>query len=368
MDTIISDFPIFYKYPDLIYLDNAATTQKPKQVIEALEEFYYNYNSNIHRGVYRLSEIATEVYEKARERVAQYIHADPDQIVFVKNATEALNIAIYNLRDRFIHTSYYEHHSMLLPIYRYAKGYKLCENIEDIKADTIAITHASNVTGKIYDVKLVRENNIKATIIVDGAQYVPHYKPDMKKMDVDMYAFSSHKMLGPTGLGVLYIKDPYRYEPLLLGGGIVSNVTDSMYRLLDNIERYEAGTPPIAEAYAFTVALSYLESKLDVLHRLDQEIIRKSTSLFEEYDIRPINTDQDIPIFSFYFKNIHAHDVAEMLDNYNICVRSGYHCAQPLHEYLNIGPTVRASFYIYNNIYQLEKLVKTLKQIVKIFK
>lgn len=364
MDTIISDFPIFTKYSNLIYLDNAATTQKPKQVIDALKEFYEDYNSNIHRGVYRLSEIATDLYEKAREKVARYINADPDQIVFTKNATEALNIAIYNIRDKVIDTTIYEHHSLLLPIYRYPKHYRIHYNIDDLRGDRIAVTHASNVTGKINDIKLVRENNPNAIIIVDGAQYIPHYRPDMKKLDVDMYAFSAHKMLGPTGLGVLYVKEPLRYEPLLVGGGIVSNVTEKMYSLLNNIERYEAGTPPMAEAYAFSIALEYLESKLELLNKLDKAILERSKILFEQYGIKPINTDQDIPIFSFYFKEVHAHDLAEMLDAHNICVRSGYHCAQPLHEYLNIGPTVRASFYIYNNLSQLEILVKALKQIV----
>ncbi|MEM1700532.1 MAG: aminotransferase class V-fold PLP-dependent enzyme [Candidatus Anstonellales archaeon] len=369
MDTIRSDFPILSKYPRLIYLDNAATTHKPKLVIDALSEFYINYNANIHRGVYRLSEEATDLYERSREIIARFIGAEPYQIVFVKNATEALNTAIWNFRSHDIQSTVYEHHSMLLPIYRYSKSYKLHSRIEEIKGDIIAITHASNVTGRVIDLKTVRENNPNAIIIADGTQYVPHMSIDIKSIDIDMYAFSGHKMLGPTGIGVLYIKNPEQYEPLMLGGGTVSNVTNRMFRLLDTVERYEAGTPPIAEAYALSKAVEYLSSKFEDLHQLDQRIIRIANRLFQEYEIYPVEMNTNIPIFSFYFSSIHSHDVAEMLDTYyDIAVRSGYHCAQPLHEFLGIGPTVRASFHVYNTEEELYKFMNALKNIILKFK
>lgn len=366
MDLIHSDFPILSR--KVIYLDNASTTQKPRVVIEALKEFYENYNSNIHRGVYNLSEQATELYEKAKEEVARYLNADPSQIAFVKNATEALNIAIYNFKNKEIASTIYEHHSVLLPIYKYSKSYKLYDKIDEIKADNIVVTHASNVTGKVFNIKEIRDNNPEAKIIVDGTQYTPHFRPDLAKLDIDMYAFSAHKMLGPTGLGVLYVKEPKLYDPLVLGGGIVSNVSSSNYKLLETIERYEAGTPPIAEAYAFSSSINYLVDKLDYINKLDKAIIAKAYELFEEYNIYPINLNHDIPIFSFYFEKVHSHDIAEMLDiMYNIAIRSGFHCAQPLHEYYGVGATARASFYIYNNLNELELLMKGLKTILKKF-
>ncbi|MCX8154741.1 MAG: aminotransferase class V-fold PLP-dependent enzyme [Candidatus Micrarchaeota archaeon] len=368
MDTISSDFPIFQRYPRLIYLDNAATTQKPRPVIEALREFYENYNSNIHRGVYSLSEQATDIYERSRERVARFIGADPSQIVFVKNATEGLNLAISNMRSREIVSTIYEHHSTLLPIYRYSKSYRLERDPYRIRSSNIVINHLSNVTGKVIDIQIVRDNNPDAVIVVDGTQYIPHFRMDLKKIDVDFYAFSPHKMLGPTGIGILYIRDPMKYEPLIYGGGTVSNVTERMYRLLDNNSRYEAGTPPIAEAYASSVAMDYLEAHREHLERLDREILKEANRLFDEYRIYPINRDQDVPIFSFYFQRIHSHDVAEILDTaHNIAVRSGYHCAQPLHEHLGIGPTTRASFYIYNSIEHLNRLMEALKNVVRKF-
>lgn len=368
MDTISSDFPIFQKYPRLIYLDNAATTQKPRAVIEAFREFYENYNSNIHRGVYSLSEQATELYERARERIAKFIGADPSQIVFVKNATEGLNVAISNMKSREIVSTIYDHHSTLLPIYHYSKSYRLERDPYSIRSQNIVVNHLSNVTGRAIDIRAIRDNNPDSIIVVDGTQYVPHFKLDLSKIDVNFYTFSPHKMLGPTGIGVLYIRDPLDYEPLIYGGGIVNNVTERMYRLLDSNIRYEAGTPPIAEAYATAVAIDYLEKHRDYLERLDREIIRRANELFDEYRIYPINRDQDIPIFSFYFREIHAHDVGEMLDTfYNIAVRTGYHCAQPLHEHLGIGPTTRASFYLYNPPEHLERLMEALKSVLRKF-
>jgi len=347
---IYSDFPILKK---VIYLDNAATTLKPKSIIKKMSEFYLENYANVHRGIYKLSEIATEYYEKSREKIAKFLGVEPYQIFFTKNATEGLNFIAWNFRSKVVGTTIKEHHSVLLPIMKYAK-IKL-----SLKEQYILTHHASNVLGTIQDIRSIRDDNPNSIIAIDGSQYVPHNFPDLKKLDIDAYVFSGHKLLGPSGIGVVYLKNPEEWEPMLLGGGTVSNVTIENYILVNSIEKFEAGTPPIAEAYGLSLAMDYLKN----IQKRDINLTMQK--LIDEFKIYPINRDQQIPIYSFYFKGIHAHDVAYYLDRYNIAVRAGFHCAQPLHEYMNIGPTTRASFYFYNNKKHALSLMEALSELIK---
>src|SRR3989338_5866373 len=375
---IRKDFPIFNTGKKLIYLDNAATSQKPSIVIDALHFFYSKSNANVHRGIYTLSEEATIKYEEAHKKVAGFINAKSfREIVFVRNTTEAINLVAYSwgrkniAKGDVIILSQMEHHSNIVPwqllarekgaIIKYAeidnRGKLRIESLESLlkgKVKLVAITQMSNVLGTINPVKKITSMAHKAgaIILIDGAQGVPHEPTDVQDIGCDFYAFSGHKMLGPTGVGVLYGKKEILNDmpPFLGGGDMIRSVSFEEARWNDLPWKFEAGTPAIAEGIALGVAIDYLKS-------LGMTKIKIYGHLAEERG----------GIVSFNLKDVHPHDVASVLSSENVAIRAGHHCAQPLHDRLGVSASSRASFYIYNTTDEIDDLVNGLKKARKIY-
>lgn len=391
IDKIRKDFPIFNNNGKLIYLDNAATTQRPNQVINSVVNFYKNYNANIHRGVYKISEEATLKYEAAHDKVAKFINANSsEEIIFTKNATEALNLVAYtsnlNGEDEIMLTKM-EHHSNTVPWQQLAlrTGAKL--NFIDIddngelkdfslnkNTKILAITHVSNVLGTINNIKelskTAHEND--ALIVVDGAQSAPHISVDVKNLDVDFFAFSGHKMLAPTGIGCLYGKRNLleSREPFLFGGDMIREVNFKGAKWNDLPWKYEAGTANIAGGIGLSAAVDYL-NKIGMENVEDYEKKLATYALDKLSDIKNIKIygpKKRAAIISFNLKGIHAHDIATLLDSENIAIRGGHHCAMPLMQELGIKGSARASFYIYNTKEEIDLLAKNLEKANEVFK
>jgi cysteine desulfurase/selenocysteine lyase len=402
-EIIKQDFPIFkrriYGKP-LIYLDNAATTQKPRQVIEAIREFYQNYNANVHRGVYRLSVEATEAFENARAKVARFINAKDSEIVFTKNATEALNLVAYswglcNLKkgDRILLTEM-EHHSNIVPWQLVAKhtgavvdyipinedGLLVDEEVDrllNLEPKIVSITQASNVLGTINDVKEIVEkaHKVGAIAVVDAAQSVPHMRVDVKELGCDFLAFSGHKALGPLGVGVLYGKRDLLKDmnPFLGGGDMISRVWLSGAEWNELPWKFEAGTSSVADVIGLGAAVDYLNS-------IGMSRVRAHEVRLTEYALKRLSEISDIRIYgprdldkrsgviSFNLSGIHPHDLATILDEEGIAIRAGHHCAMPLMTKLGVAATARASFYIYNSESDIDALVEGLYKARRIFK
>jgi len=402
-EVIKRDFPIFkrriYGKP-LIYLDNAATTQRPRQVIEAIREFYENYNANVHRGVYRLSIEATEAYENARAKVAKFINAEDSEIVFTRNATEALNLVAYswglqNLKrgDRILLTEM-EHHSNIVPWQLIAKHTGavidyipfneeglLVEEEKDrllsLGPKIVSITHASNVLGTINDVKEIVEkaHKVGAIVVVDAAQSVPHMPVDVKEIGCDFLAFSGHKALGPLGVGVLYGKRDLLKEmnPFLGGGDMISRVWLSGAEWNELPWKFEAGTSSVADVIGLGAAIDYLNSiGMDRVRAHEVKLTGYALKRLSEVpDIKiygPRDLDGRCAVVSFNLADIHPHDLAAILDEEGIAIRAGHHCAQPLLNKLGVAATARASFYIYNSESDIDALVEGLYKARRIFK
>lgn len=352
-----TDFPILKK--PLIYFDNAATTQKPKQVIEAVTNFYENSNANIHRGIHHLAEEATEQYETARKKVAKFINAKSEkEIVFVRNTTEALNLLAYTLRPKEVTVSVAEHHSNYLPWQRVAKKFNVIDLDQPLTGDFIAVAHASNVLGTIN--KIPRGK----VVVVDGAQAVAHFKVDVQKLGCDFYAFSGHKMFGPTGIGVLWGKQKLleKMPPFLVGGGMISGELP---------EKFEAGTPDIAGAIGLGAAADYLEKigweKIEKQEKILTEKMLKQLKSLKKLKLFNMGKNR-VPVFSFTIDGIHPHDAAQFLnDKYHIAVRTGQHCAGPLHQYLGVPATLRASLAFYNTEEEIDIFINALKDLIWTF-
>lgn len=396
IEKIREDFPILSK---VIYLDNAASTQKPMQVIEEMRNFYLHHYSNVHRGIYRLSEEATEMYEKARKKIAEFINVKKQEVIFTKNTTESLNLVAdtlirYLLKNRKkvrVLISIKEHHSNIIPWLICKERYKNVEldyvyldksnqiSVEDFerklkKCDILSLTGLSNVSGYKTPMSFFKRAKEEGKItIMDGAQLVPHSKIKIKY--VDFLAFSSHKMLGPTGIGVLYGRYKILSEiPCFLGGGeMIKEVYENKY-IADEIPyKFEAGTMPIAEAIGLRSAIDYI-NKIGI-ERIEKYERKLTKYLYEEIEKLKLGrikipfkwSENKIGIFSFYHKKIHPHDFSYLLDKYNIATRAGFHCAMPLHNYLNIKSTVRASLYFYNTYEEIDKFVNAVKDIDKKF-
>ena len=389
---IREDFPIF-KRRKIIYLDNAASTQKPIQVIKAIVDFYENHYANIHRGLHTLSQEASEIYEESKKVVAKFINARSwREIIYVRNTTEAINLLANTLPlkkgDKVV-TTIMEHHSNFLPWLRLKKLKKIQLEVVDINeeqeldmndlekkakdAKVIAVTWVSNVLGNINDLKEIRriadENG--SILVVDGAQGVPHLLTDVRKMGADFLAFSSHKMLGPSGIGVLYGKEELLEEldVFLVGGGMIKDVYLEDFTPAELPWKFEAGTPFIEGAVGLKAAIEYLTSVgIENIEKHERELIKLLVNGLEEMDIEYYGT-KDIKkrssLVSFNIKGIHAHDVAEYLNYKNIAVRSGLHCAHPLHKRLNIPASVRASIYLYNSESDIIALLDALKELIK---
>jgi cysteine desulfurase/selenocysteine lyase len=401
--SIRNDFPILSREIrpgiQLVYLDSTATTQKPLSVLKAINDFYRYNNANIHRGVHTLAEEATAMYEHARQGVAKFIHASSsNEIVFTRNATEAINLVAYswartNLRtgDLVLLTEM-EHHSNLVPWYQLAmeRNIKLEyipvteEGLLDLDVfrlllernpKLVSFSAMSNVIGTINPTHEMVKMAHKAgsLVLVDGAQSVPHLPVDVQALDLDFLAFSAHKMLGPTGIGVLYGKaNLLEVMPPFLGGGDMIKAVHLGSFLPNEIpHKFEAGTPAIAEAVGFAAAIEYLTGiGMDSVQKHEQGMSKYAMQKLEEIPgiriLGPV-AEKRAGVVSFTLEGIHPHDVAQILDHYGVAVRAGHHCAQPLHERYGVVATTRASFYLYNEKNEVDKLVNGIHQVKKIF-
>ncbi|MDK4082583.1 cysteine desulfurase [Staphylococcus pseudintermedius] len=402
VEAIIKDFPILEQQVNgkrLAYLDSTATSQKPKQVIDALSDYYERYNSNVHRGVHTLGSLATDGYEGARETVRRFIHAKYfEEIIFTRGTTAAINMIAHSYGDANVGegdeivVTQMEHHANLVPWQQLAKrqgatlkfipmaedGTITLEAVRETVSERtkiVAIAHVSNVLGTINDIKAIAEiaHEHGAIISVDGAQSVPHMKVDVQDLNVDFYSFSGHKMLGPTGIGVLYGKREHlnQMEPTEFGGDMIDFVDLYDSTWTDLPTKFEAGTPLIAQAIGLQAAIEYIESiGFDAIHEHEQALTTyayEQMSQIEGIDIYGPSKDKRAGIITFNLKDVHPHDVATALDTEGVAVRAGHHCAQPLMKWLNISSTARASFYIYNTKEDIDQLVEGLKQTKEFF-
>ena len=390
-----NDFPIF-KNNNIIYLDNASTTQKPKQVIDAMVNYYEYYNANVHRAIYKIAEKSTLEYENARKIISNFINSKTNEIVFTKSTTESINI-VANSMSREINEgdeiiiSEMEHHSNIIPWLDLKKHKKIIVNYIPLEEDgtlnleklnsiitsktkLISVTHMSNVIGTINPVekiiKIARKNNIR--VLIDAAQSISHLNIDVKKMDCDYLVFSGHKIMGPTGIGVLFCKEKIleNTNPLLYGGHMIKEVTLKDYTYNEIPWKFEAGTPNIAQAIGLGVAIKYLQ-KLDKdvmnlrMKKLTNYCIKKLSTI-KNLEIYPKNNELIGPVLSFDIKNIHSYDLTKLLDTHNICIRSGHHCAQPLLQKYDLKSLNRISMYYYNTKDEIDILTKRIKEIIKI--
>ena len=394
------DFPILNER-SITYLDSGATTQKPVQVINAIDEYYKTTNANVHRGAYSLSVEATAKYEAAREKVARFINSpSAEQVIFSKNATESLNLIAYSYgmeklkKDDEIVLSIMEHHSNLVPWQKVAKttGAKLNymyindefeisdEEIENKITDRtkiVGITHVSNVLGTINNIKkIIKQAHKKgAIVIVDASQSIPHMKIDVQDLDCDFLVFSGHKMLAPLGIGVLYGKKQLLNEmtPFLMGGDMIEYVYEQETTFAPLPNKFEAGTQNIEGVIGLAAAIDYIENiGYEKIAQIEDEVVSYAREELSKLDFLELyltpNKQNHSSVISFNIKGVHPHDVASILDTYGVCVRSGNHCAQPLMRYLGIDSTCRASFYLYNTKEDVDKLVEALKKAYEMFK
>jgi len=406
IENIRKDFPILKRTvrdnKPLVYLDNASTTQKPKQVIDAITNYYNNYNANIHRSVYSIAEEATEAYEKTRDKVAKFLNIQKrEEVIFVRGTTEGINLVAYSWgrknieKGDIIVITEYEHHSNIVPwqLLVKEKGAKLeyigiDDNGELIlhqldkylatgKVKLVAFSLMSNVLGTISDYDTIISKCKKAGVktLVDGAQAVPHMTVDIEKIGCDFFAFSAHKMLGPTGIGVLWIRKEIleNMDPFHGGGDMIREVHKYETTWNDLPYKFEAGTPNVADVIGFGTAIDYLSNiGMDKIQQHEIELTKYALEKLSSVKGIKIYGPKDISkrgaVISFNFANVHPHDVAQIIDQEGIAVRSGHHCAQVLMERLDVAATNRASFYIYNTKEDIDKLVKSLVKVSELYK
>lgn len=405
MADIRHDFPILERTVQgrpLVYLDNAATTQKPNQVVDAISNYYRNHNANTHRAVYALAVEATERFESARDKVAGFINAsDRSEIVFVRGTTEAINLVAYawgraNIGEGdVVVTTEYEHHSNIVPwqLLVQEKGASLkyipvddegclvLDALDDILAagrtKLVAFSLMSNVLGTITDADAVISRCRRAGVptLVDGAQAVPHMRVDVESLGCDFFAFSGHKMLGPTGVGVLWARKHTleKMNPFHGGGDMIREVHKYESTWNDLPHKFEAGTPNIADVVGLGAAVDYLESLgMDNVRRHERELTTYALKLMAAVPGLTVYGPQDLDkrggVISFNFADVHPHDVAQIMDEEGIAIRSGHHCAQVLMEKLEVAATSRASFYVYNTKGDVEALVGALSKVARVFK
>ena len=405
-ESLRKDFPILQRTvrdnKRLVYLDNASTTQKPNQVIDSITDYYRNYNSNIHRAVYSIAEEATEAYEKTRDKIADFINVkDRQEIIFVRGTTEAINLVAYawgrshiNEGDIIV-TTEYEHHSNIVPwqLLTQEKGAKLeyigmdddgeliLDDLDKYlatgKVKLVTFSLMSNVLGTITDVEKIIEKCKAAGVLtlIDAAQAVPHMKVDIEKLGCDFFAFSGHKMLGPTGIGVLWVRKSVleTMNPFHGGGDMIREVHKYETTWNDLPYKFEAGTPNIADVIGFGAAIDYLTKiGMDNVREHEVELTKYAMEKLSEVKGIHIYGTKDISkrggVISFNFADVHPHDVAQIIDGEGIAVRSGHHCAQVLMERLNVAATSRASFYIYNTTEDIDALINSLNKVAKVFK
>ena len=397
---IKKDFPLLLKR-DIAYLDSGATSQRPIQVIKAIEEFYEKENANPHRGSYELSVEATEEYENTRAKIAKFINAKhTEEVIFTKNATESLNLIAYSYgmdnlkKDDEVVISIMEHHSNLVPWQKITKatGSKLkymyinknfeisdeeIENKITDKTKIVGITHVSNVLGTINNVKKIIECAHKkgAIVIVDASQSIPHMKIDVQDLDADFLVFSGHKMLAPLGVGVLYGKKEIldKMAPFLMGGEMIEYVYEQETTFAPLPYKFEAGTQNVEGVVGLGAAIDYIEKiGYNQIQELEDGIISYAKKELSKLDYLTLyitpNSKNHSSVISFNIKGVHPHDVASILDSEGVCIRSGNHCVQPLMRFLDIDSTCRASFYFYNTKEDVDRLVHALNKTYEMFK
>ena len=397
MNEIKKDFPVLVNNPSLVYLDSCATSLKPKCVIDKIDEYYEKYGVNVNRGVYELSYHATCEYEETREITAKFLNAKPEEIVFTKGASNGLNLiassyGLDNIQegDEII-TSELEHHSNIIPWQNVAKRKKAVLKFIELdstgritvesfkrvltnKTKVVAITYVSNVMGYITPIKEIIDlaHSVGAVVVVDAAQAVPHMKIDVKALDVDFLAFSAHKMLGPTGFGIMYGKYDLlqKMEPIEFGGDMNDNVDlyESHYK--DAPYKFETGTPPIAEAIAFKEAIKYIENYgYDKIQKTEKELTRYAVEeLLKIPNVTVYNPTVETGTIAFNINNVHPHDAATFFYQEHIALRAGHHCAQLITKWLECVGTLRACFYLYNDLEDAKKFVEAVKGAAEYFK
>ncbi len=398
-EKIRKDFPILNRKVNgktLVYLDSAATSQKPRQVLDAITGFYENHNANVHRGVHTLSQEATQLYDDARDKAAKFVGAQNDEIIFTRNTTEAINIVLYSWACRLkrgdeVVTTVMEHHSNIVPWQSLQKrGIKLrfadideegrlrmdqMENIITQKTRLVAVTHASNVLGTINPVKEMAKmaHDAGSLVLIDGAQSVPHMPVDVERIGADFLAFSGHKMLAPS-IGCLYGKSDIlkNMPPFMLGSDEIKEVSLRRATFREPPWRFETGTPDIAGAIGLGAAVDYL-NKIGMrnVREHEKELVRYALKKLDSKDIiiyGPKNPDARAGVISFNLGDIHSHDLATILDERGIAIRSGHHCAMPLMQRLGIAAASRASFYLYNTRQEIDVLAEALEHAREVFK
>lgn len=402
-EAIRADFPILKRAVrpgvPLVYLDSTASSQKPDSVIQAMDDFYRNSNANINRGVHTLAEESTSLYEGAREKVAAFINANSArQVIFTRNATESINLVAYtwgrkNLKagDTIILTEM-EHHANLVPWHILAQEVDLhlefipvneaglldldvYKQLLELGPKLVSFTHMSNVLGTITPAQeIIRlAHQAGALALVDGAQSVPHFQVDVQALDADFLAFSSHKMCGPTGIGVLYGRKALleNMPPFMGGGDMIKRVHLRSFAPNEIPHKFEAGTPAIAEAVGLGAAVDYLQ-------RVGMEAIALHEQAIIEYALERLEEVPGVKVFgpaaqykggvaSFTLQGVHPHDISQILDHYGIAIRAGHHCAMPLHEKYHIPATARASFYLYNTQIEVDHLIETIYKVKEVF-
>ena len=392
------DFPVLMNR-NIAYLDSGATTQKPQSVIDAVDNYYKDHNANPHRGAYSISIEAREDYENGRDKIAKFINASREEVIITKNASEALNLVAYsygldNLKEPDeIVLSIMEHHSNLVPWqyvsrktgaklrYMYINdNYEL--DVEEIKSKitdktkVVGIVHVSNVTGTINDVRTIINyaHEKGAVVVLDVSQSIPHMKIDVKELDADFVAFSGHKMLAPLGIGILYGKKDLltKMSPFLYGGDMIEYVYEDHTTFAPLPSKFEAGTQNVGGVVGMSAAIDYIESVgYENIQKIEKELVDYAVEKLSKLDYITLymtnNPKHHSGVISFNINGVHPHDVASILDNEGVCVRSGNHCAQPLLRYIGIDSTCRASFYLYNTKEDVDRLVDAIEKAYKMF-
>lgn len=401
VDLIRRDFPILerqvYGRP-LVYLDNGATTQKPRQVVEAMTEEYYNVNANVHRGVHFLSQQATELHEAARETVRRFLNArSTSEIIFTRGTTESINLVATTFGDAFLNegdeviVSEMEHHSNIVSwqLVQARKGIRLrvipitdegelrldeYERLFNEHTRMVSVTHVSNVLGTVNPVKRIVEiaHAHDVPVLIDGAQSTPHFPVDVQAIDCDFFAFSGHKIYGPTGVGVLYGKESWldRLPPYMGGGEMIRNVSFEQTTFNDLPFKFEAGTPDYVATTGLARALDYVSALgMECIHAHEQELVRYAMEQMSAIpDLRFIGTPKEKDaVISFLVGDIHPLDMGTLLDRLGIAVRTGHHCAEPLMHRMGIESTVRASFGLYNTKAEIDALVAGIERVSRMF-
>lgn len=398
----LNDFPVLKNVKRngkrIVYLDSTASSQRPQVVIDAIKSYYEEYNSNIHRGIYEISERSTYEYETAHKKVSDFIGADFEEVIFTRNTTESLNLIMYaygmnNIQtDDEIVVTMLEHHSNFVPWQELSKiknasfkiipvdrkGELIMEEAEKLitnQTKIVAVAHVSNVLGTINPVKdLIKLAQEKGAItVIDGAQSAPHLKIDVKDLNCDFFAFSGHKMLAPTGIGALYGKQDILEEmpPFLYGGDMIGHVKKEGAVWNDLPWKFEAGTSNIAGGIGFGAAIDYLQGiGMDRIHKIESNLLKYSLKRLNELDF--VETygppaERRAGVVSFNVKGIHSHDVSSILDEHGVCIRAGQHCAHPLLDDLNLEATARASLYFYNTQEDVDALIDGLYDVKTLF-